>query len=190
MSAEAESGQIGVQRGRPRLLIGLLGLALVDVAVWSLGRFTEIQPVFLIGLALPLPIAYMAWLILRARDWFQSPLETSPLDTWVCRWSGPLAVCMFVVEFGCMALTNVLPEWRMLQRPDVFAILHHVAEWGLLFSCLCRWVRPHVGRAPKRVWKQVAVPLMLIFALEFVLWATFPAFNSKSDTQPTAAARL
>ena len=190
MSPEADPGQIEVQRGPPRLIIGILGLALIDVAVWLLGRFTEIEPVFLIGLALPLPIAYMAWLILRAREWFQSPQETHPLDAWVCRWSGPLAVCLFVVEFGCMALTNVLPEWKILRRPGVFALLHHVAGFGLLFSCLCLWVRPRIGRAPNRIWRRVAVPLLLIFVLEFILWAVFPLLSGSSDTPPPALARL
>ncbi len=89
-----------------------------------------------------------------------------------------------------MALTNVLPEWKMLQPPGVFALLHHVAEWGLLFSWLCLLGGPRLGRGTNRIWKLVAAPLLLIFALEFVLWATFPAFSSKHDTQPTADVRL
>lgn len=190
MSAEDGSGQVEAQRGRPRLLPGVLGLVVVDGAIWLLGRFTPIESVFLVVVTLILPVAYVAWLILRARDLLRDPQPLHPLDAWMCRWSGPLALCMFALEFGFMALTDVLPKWEMLQPPGVFVLLHHVAEWGLLFSWLCLLGGPRFGRAPNRVWRLVAVPLMLIFVLEFVLWATFPAFSSKPNTQPTPAAGL
>ena len=190
MSAEADSGQIEAPRGRPRLLPGVLGLVVVDGVIWLLGRFASIDSGFLIVIALILPIAYVAWLILRARDLLRDPQRLHPLDAWMCRWSGPLALCMFVVEFGCMALTDVLPEWKMLQPPRVFALLHHVAEWGLLFSWLCLLGGPRLGRGSNRIWKLVAAPLLLIFVLEFVLWALFQLPSDNPDTQPAAAARL
>ena len=187
MMPEAGAGQIEEQHNRPRLLPGVLGLVILDGVLWLVGRFSPIESGFLIAVALVLPIAYVAWLILRARDLLLDPQQLHPLDVWLSRWSGPLALCMFAVEFGCMALTDALPESKWLQPPRVFAILHHVAEWGLLFSWLCLLGGPRFGRAPRRIWKLVATPLLLIFVLEFVLWALFPAFNDKPDANSPEA---
>jgi len=155
-----------VKYGRGRLLPNLSLLALLEVGT---GLLPHNALLFSLGLIAMLVV--VAYVVLATRDMLADVEQLNPVDRWICRWSGPLALLIGVVLL-LMVVTNIerpVSESWVASRRGLFTI-KLAMEVGFILTIACWCAPPKLRHVPPVIlWRIIVVPLMLVYGLYFML---------------------
>lgn len=153
-------------RKRSRLLPSLSLLALIDLVLLNLPRWPIILALGFLGAVL-----YLACLVLSTKDIAADFENQHPIDRFLCRWSGPIAVLTFLGLIIAVAQTDLKrePEETWIGSSWGLMSIKFTMELGFILSVAC-WCKPTgSGHNSNLGWRILVVPLLVIYGMYLVL---------------------
>lgn len=162
-------------RGRPRLLgrLGILGLLTGLICLGFRNptlHKSALAGAIMIAVTI-VGLTYVAWVVLRTRDMVVEPQALAPVDLWICRHSGPLAMAIAVGLFTFGILATAIADRRVdepiwLTPQVIIPVVYFAMEVGFVLAMACLFSTRELRAArPILLWKASSLVLMLIYGL-------------------------